>query len=98
MKTYAILDENNICIAQTEQTELVNKPDNYIEIEKGQDVLWRKYINGVFSDEKYEPPKSYEQIKSEYIAKIQEAEILGDTEEVTRLRGEWQQLKIDNGW
>jgi len=53
---FAILNEDNICITTVVyHQELENVPDNYIPIEAGQDVIWCRYENGAWSEEKYEP-------------------------------------------
>lgn len=55
MKFYAQLNENNICIGISQLSGEVTA-DNMIEIETASnDFLWRKYNNGVWSDEKFEP-------------------------------------------
>lgn len=55
---YAILDENDICnFIVSYGQELENAPSNYVAIDEGQDVLWRKYENGKWSEEKYLPPE-----------------------------------------
>ena len=56
MICFAILNKNNICesIVRYNQ-ELRNPPENYILISENQDVLWHKYENGTWSNEKFEP-------------------------------------------
>lgn len=76
----AILDEDNVCYSVNRyQTPLETFPPNYIEIEEGQDVLWRKYENGQWSQEKYPP-------------EIESAETI--EEKLDRLERDFQETKL----
>ncbi len=55
MKIYAQLNENQICIGISQLSGKANV-DNMIEIESFDDsYIWRKYENGEWSAERYEP-------------------------------------------
>ena len=55
MKFYAQLNENNICIGISQLTGEVIQ-SNMVEIPSfDNDKLWRKYENGAWSSEKFEP-------------------------------------------
>jgi len=57
MNIYALLDSNNVCIGFSELSNEV-KSENYIKINiKDDDLIYRKYIDGVWSEEKYIPPE-----------------------------------------
>ena len=68
---YAILNHENICETIVSYNQpLETPPENYISIQNGQDVRWRKYTGGQWSEEKFEPapvvptPTLEEQIES----------------------------------
>lgn len=55
MNIYAQLNENNICIGVSQLSGEVSAPD-MVEIPNlDTNYIWRKYDNGVWSTEKYEP-------------------------------------------
>lgn len=55
MKIYAQLNENQICVGISQLSGEVNA-DNMVEIESfNESYLWKKYKNGEWSAEKYEP-------------------------------------------
>lgn len=55
MKFYAQLNENKICIGISQLSGTVDN-ENLIEIESADnDFMWRKYENGKWSAEKFEP-------------------------------------------
>lgn len=51
-----------------------------------------KQLDGTFITPPPDPP-TYEEERAKYIRLIQEAQLLGEIEEVTRLQTEWQQVK-----
>lgn len=55
MKFYAQLNENNICIGVSQLSGEVNQPDMVPIDSINTDYIWRKYENGQWSAEKYEP-------------------------------------------
>ncbi len=65
---YAQLDENNICMGISRLSGEVNQP-NMVRIDEfNENYVWRKYENGEWSAEKYEPQTDapltdYEQTK-----------------------------------
>lgn len=55
MKFYAQINENSICVGVSQLSGEVIA-DNMIEIDSADtDYLWRKYENGAWSNEKFEP-------------------------------------------
>jgi len=68
MRNYAQINELNICIGVSSLAGIVKLP-NMIEIDEcDTDYLWRKYENGIWSAEKFEPtppppPPTPEQIR-----------------------------------
>jgi len=55
MYFYALLNTDSICIGISQLSGKVNQP-NMIRIENmDTDYIWRKYENGQWSEEKYEP-------------------------------------------
>jgi hypothetical protein len=70
MKFYAQLNENNICIGMCQLSGAILDP-RAIEVENySYDYLWKKYDNGIWSTEKFEPQSTaplteFEQLKSE---------------------------------
>ncbi|UZQ50613.1 hypothetical protein [Clostridium kluyveri] len=55
MKFYAQLNENNVCVGISQLNREVVK-DNLIEISVfSEDYMWKKYENGQWSTEKFEP-------------------------------------------
>lgn len=55
MYIYAQLDENNICTGVSQLSGPVDAP-NMIPIDRMDiDYIWRKYENGAWSEDKYEP-------------------------------------------
>lgn len=95
MYYYAQLNEKDICVAVSQLSGEVNQ-DNMVLIEYyNSDYLGKKYENGVF----IEVPKTIktllEELKKEYLLRIQEADLLGDTEEKTRLQQEYIQKKAE---
>ena len=71
MKNYATIDDSNICIGVSQLNAEVSD-SNLIEIEKyDEDYMWRKYENGVWSEEKFlptepiQPPDEIEVLKKQ---------------------------------
>jgi len=70
MKIYAQLNENNICIGLSILKDEVSQ-SSMIEIQEiNEDLLWRKYENGVWSQEKYLP--DFAQIELNRIEKLEQ--------------------------
>lgn len=68
MYYYAQLNKNNICVAVSCLSGQVNSPDMIPIDSFNADFIWRKYENGQWSQEKYEPQTTapltdYEQTK-----------------------------------
>ncbi|HBC94312.1 MAG TPA: hypothetical protein DCZ10_15795 [Pelotomaculum sp.] len=67
---YAQLNENNICIGVSQLSGTVEAP-NMIQIDTiDTDKIWRKYENGQWSAEKYEPQSTaplteFEQLRAD---------------------------------
>ena len=77
MKFYAQLSENNICIGISQLSGEVIKSD-MVEIQSfDNDKLWRKYENGAWSAEKFEPQSTAP--ISEFEALKAEQQVLSDT-------------------
>ena len=68
MVFYAQLNENNICVGVSQLSGKVNNY-NMIEIDSyDYDYMWKKYENGIWSKEKFEPKSTapideFEQLK-----------------------------------
>lgn len=64
MYYYAVLNEENVCITVDERNQpLTNPPENYIpigEVEASY-VQWKKFEDGAWSAESYEPEQEPEQ-------------------------------------
>lgn len=55
---FAVLDDKNICVdVRVYYQPLSSPPENYILVSEDDDVLYRKYENGQWSEEKYPPPE-----------------------------------------
>lgn len=93
---YAEINEEKICIAISILAGKI-EAEHMIEIEEySSHYMNRKYENGKWSEEKFisEPIKTLELERQRYIRLIQEAQILGETEEVERFQTEWKQVKL----
>lgn len=92
---YAQINENNICVAVSQLSEIVEK-SNMIQInEYDENFIFRKYEDSQWSEEKFVPKHTptYEEERQKYIKLIQEATLLGESEEVIRLQEEWTAVK-----
>jgi len=91
---YAQLNNDNIVVCVSSLHSEVSN-DYMVMIDKPSNYLGKKYENGEF----IEIPKTLEQIqqelKDEYLPKINEAQLLGDITEVTRLQQEYLEKKSE---
>jgi hypothetical protein len=74
---YAQIDANGVCFAVSNLTDVVDSP-NLIPIDSpDSDILWRKYVNGVWSTDKFEPAlPTPEPTLEERFAELKESQLI----------------------